>query len=64
MVSCGKWQQYRTAGGTGSLQLEAYIDGFLSGYNVGSDGPDLLAAKPDEAQRVVSGPDALASAGG
>jgi hypothetical protein len=35
-------------GGTGSLQLEAYVDGFLSGYNMASDSPDLLAATPND----------------
>ena len=49
MGSCGKWQQYRIARSTGSLQLEAYVDGFLSGYNAASDSPDFLAGKPDDA---------------
>jgi hypothetical protein len=47
LVSCGQWQQYRTTGDkANSFQLEAYIDGFLSGYNLASAGPDFLKSKP------------------
>jgi hypothetical protein len=47
-TSCGQWQKYRTAKDTGSLQLEAYIGGFLSGYNFASTGPDILAGTPND----------------
>jgi hypothetical protein len=46
-TSCGQWQEYRTTGNKGmSFQLEAWIDGYLSGFNVASTGPDYLANKP------------------
>ena len=48
MNSCGQWQQYRTAKDVASAHLEAYVDGFLSGYNMASDSPDLLAATPND----------------
>jgi hypothetical protein len=47
MVSCGKWQQYRSSGDKpNSYQAQAWIDGFLSGYNSATDGPDFLTPKP------------------
>jgi hypothetical protein len=60
MVTCAEWQQYRSAGRTvslqdrdalqnriGALQLQAWIDGFLAGYNLASQGPDFIAPKPE-----------------
>ena len=46
--SCGEWQEHRTAKDVGSAQFQAYVDGFLSGYNMASDSPDLLAATPND----------------
>ena len=46
--SCGEWQEHRTANDVGSAQFQAYVDGFLSGYNMASDSPDLLAATPND----------------
>jgi hypothetical protein len=47
LVSCGQWLQYRTTGDKGnSFQLQAWIDGYLSGYNVASTDPDFLASQP------------------
>jgi len=50
IVACGQWQQYRTSrtaiGKARSRQLEAWIDGFLSGYNVASFDPDFLKGAP------------------
>ena len=47
MVSCGQWQQTRTNGDKGTeFQLQAWIDGYLSGYNVATTGADFLASKP------------------
>jgi hypothetical protein len=46
--SCGQWQQLRTAKDVGSLQLEAYVAGYLSGYNMASTGPDFIAGSPND----------------
>ena len=46
--SCGEWQQSRTAKGTGSLQLEAYVAGYLSGFNMAFTGPDFIAGTPND----------------
>jgi len=47
LVSCGEWQQYRSSGDKpSSYQAQAWIDGFLSGYNSASDGTDFLIPKP------------------
>ena len=46
--SCGQWQQSRTAKDRGSLQLEAYVAGFLSGYNMAFTGPDFIAGTPND----------------
>ena len=32
----------------GSFQLEAYVSGFLTGFNAAFDGPDIIAAAPDD----------------
>lgn len=46
-VSCGEWQKYRLSGDKGNTyQLQAWIDGYLSGYNVASEDVDVLASKP------------------
>ena len=47
-TSCGQWLQARTAKNRSSLQLQAYVDGFLSGYNFASDDPDFLASMPHD----------------
>src|SRR5258705_4408335 len=48
LVSCGQWQEHRTTGNkASSYQLQAYVDGFLSGYNLASEGPDFLVRKHD-----------------
>jgi hypothetical protein len=48
MVTCGEWQKYRTTGNkSATSQLEAWIDGFLSGYNMSeSESDDILAPRP------------------
>jgi hypothetical protein len=48
MVPCGEWQKYRTTGDkSATSQLEAWIDGFLSGYNMSdSESEDILAPRP------------------
>ena len=54
--SCGEWLQFRSAqinnGNiqqiSAALQAEAWIDGFLSGFNIGKPpGPDLLQSQPN-----------------
>jgi hypothetical protein len=48
-VTCGEWQQQRSSGNKIKLfQLEAWVDGFLSAYNVASDGTDFIATKQDD----------------
>lgn len=47
MVTCAEWQRYRSTGNKpASIQLEAWIDGFLSGYNMESE-IDFIAPKPE-----------------
>jgi hypothetical protein len=47
-ATCGEWQQQRSSGSKHLVvQLEAWIDGFLSGYNFKSDATDFLATRPD-----------------
>jgi len=47
-ISCGKWQQYRSSDNKGNVyQTEAWVDGFLSGFNFEDGEPDFLAPKPD-----------------
>jgi hypothetical protein len=46
--SCGQWLEVRAAKGVSSAQFEAYVDGFLSGENSASTGPDFLAAIPND----------------
>jgi hypothetical protein len=47
-VTCGEWRQHRSTGNKAAeLQLQAWIDGFLSGYNFGSDLFDFLAPSPE-----------------
>src|SRR5262245_61830623 len=49
LLSCGQWQEYRTTGNKGaSFQLQAWIDGFLSGYNMASSGPDIIIKEADK----------------
>ncbi|MGX0962731.1 hypothetical protein AB7M63_003180 [Bradyrhizobium japonicum] len=46
MLTCGEWQKYRVTGDkSATAQLEAWLDGFLSGYNMGSD-VEFIAPKP------------------
>ncbi len=48
MVTCAEWQQYRSTNNRpATLQLEAWVDGFLSGYNMASEGRDVIAPKPE-----------------
>ena len=47
-TSCGQWLQARTAKNRASPQLQAYVDGFLSGYNFAADEPDFLASMPHD----------------
>jgi hypothetical protein len=45
-VSCGEWQQYRTTGDLAvRYQAQAWVDGFLSGYNKSAD-QDILDSQP------------------
>jgi hypothetical protein len=49
MITCAEWQNYRQTGNSPmSLQAQSYVDGFLSGFNFASEGPDfiLLRTKP------------------
>ena len=47
MVTCAGWRQHRsTRNKAATLQLQAWIDGFLSGYNTASEGTDFLAPQP------------------
>jgi hypothetical protein len=60
LVSCGQWQQYRLSDTNqdraSRFQLQAWIDGFLSGYNLASDVPDFIAASlTDPARESTSG---------
>jgi hypothetical protein len=46
-VSCAEWVQFRTTGDKpNSYQVEAWIDGYLSGYNVYDSGADFLLSQP------------------
>jgi hypothetical protein len=48
MVTCAEWQQYRTTGNKpAALQLQAWVDGFLTGFNMAISDADLLAPKPE-----------------
>jgi hypothetical protein len=48
MTTCAEWQQYRSTGNKpASLQMQAWIDGFLSGYNVASEVRDFIIPKPE-----------------
>ncbi len=43
-ISCAEWLRYRSTGNKpNSYQAQAWMDGFLSGYNVADDGADFLA---------------------
>ena len=47
MLTCAGWRQHRSTGNkAATLQLQAWIDGFLSGYNTASEGTDFLAPQP------------------
>jgi hypothetical protein len=49
MVTCAEWQKYRMAGNKpAQVQLQAWIDGFLSGYNTASDGTNFLGPRPED----------------
>lgn len=48
-ISCAEWQDYRTSGGrVAKLQAESWVDGYLSGFNVGSQTADFLRNKPND----------------
>jgi hypothetical protein len=47
MISCGEWQQYRISNDRAHVyQAQAWVDGYLSGFNVASSGPPFLTSKP------------------
>jgi hypothetical protein len=51
MVTCAEWQQYRSNQNSNqnkanAFQLQAWIDGFFSGYNTASEGVDFIAPRP------------------
>lgn len=46
MVSCAEWQQARIGDKSNAYQAEAWVDGYLSGSNTSTDGPDFLSNKP------------------
>lgn len=47
-VSCGEWKDYRSHNDKASyFQLQAWVDGYLSGFNAASEGtPDYLISQP------------------
>jgi hypothetical protein len=46
-VSCAEWSRFRTTGDKpNSFQVEAWIDGYLSGSNVFDPGADFLQSQP------------------
>jgi hypothetical protein len=48
-VTWGAWLQDRSSGNKAALyQLQAWIDGYLSGSNASGDGPDFIAPKPTD----------------
>ena len=47
METCAVWKQSRSGNKVATLLLQAWIDGFLSGYNVGSQATDFIAPKPE-----------------
>lgn len=47
-ISCAEWQKYRVANDRPhAIQAEAWLDGYLSGYNSASDDIDFLDSKPN-----------------
>jgi hypothetical protein len=48
MVTCAEWQQHRSTGNRAANgQLQAWVDGFLTGFNMAVENADLLAPKPE-----------------
>jgi hypothetical protein len=46
-ISCAEWQKYRLSDDKpNTLQVQAWVDGYLSGYNVASQDVDILSSKP------------------
>src|SRR5215831_14085605 len=46
-ISCAEWQKYRTSDDRpNTFQAEAWVDGYLSGYNSALDNLDILASRP------------------
>jgi hypothetical protein len=42
-VSCAKWSEFRTTNNSNKFQMEGWLDGYLSGWNLaGDDTPDFL----------------------
>jgi hypothetical protein len=46
METSAVWQQSGSRNTVATLQFEAWIDGFFSGYNTASEGTDFIAPKP------------------
>lgn len=48
LLSCGEWQKFKATNDRASLfQMQAWVDGFLSGQNLMSEAPDILVDKPN-----------------
>jgi hypothetical protein len=47
METCAVWQKSRSGNRVAELQLQAWIDGFFSGYNAASEGTDFLMPRPE-----------------
>ena len=48
MISCAEWLNYRSTGDKPhSYQAQAWVDGFLSGYNVADDEHDNFLEVPN-----------------
>jgi hypothetical protein len=49
LITCAEWQQYRsTDNKPATFQVQAWIDGFLSGYNFAGVETDILAPKAQQ----------------
>jgi hypothetical protein len=46
-ITCGEWLKFRQSDDKPSMfQAQAYVDGFLSGYNMATAEPDFLLPEP------------------